>query len=248
VGEGTLTGLLSQLARQLEPAFATEVDVDQRDVWPELGDLPTRLGRGPGSPDDIETLFGEQTVQFLSEARVVINDQATQTHKASRSQERPHSTIGASPQNELEGSLPPASVKTKVGGWPQAQLGAGRADTESVLGDAAPALNAGPQIMELRHFRHFAAGAEKRHSAGPQSDRTSPSPESQSGSASSGRSMFVELDTRRGDGLNVTLEWDRDSGQTQIVLHDVRADTMIVFGVPPANAADAFRHPFRYVP
>ena len=60
--------------------------------------------------------------------------------------------------------------------------------------------------------------------------------------------MFVELDTRRGDGLTVTLEWDRDSGQTQIVLHDRRADGLIAFGVPPANAADAFRHPFRYAP
>ena len=60
--------------------------------------------------------------------------------------------------------------------------------------------------------------------------------------------MFVELDTRRGDGLTVTLEWDRDTGQTQIVLHDIRADGLTAFRVPPASAADAFRHPFRYAP
>ena len=60
--------------------------------------------------------------------------------------------------------------------------------------------------------------------------------------------MFVELDTRRGDGLTVTLEWNRDTGQTQIVVHDTRADGQIAFGVAPANAADAFRHPFRYAP
>jgi hypothetical protein len=60
--------------------------------------------------------------------------------------------------------------------------------------------------------------------------------------------MFVELDTRRGDGLTVTLEWNRDTGQTQIVLHDIRADRLIAFGVPPANAAHAFRHPFSYAP
>ena len=60
--------------------------------------------------------------------------------------------------------------------------------------------------------------------------------------------MFVELDTRRGDGLTVTLEWDRDTGQTQIVVHDIRADGLIAFGVAPAKAADAFRHPFRYAP
>jgi hypothetical protein len=60
--------------------------------------------------------------------------------------------------------------------------------------------------------------------------------------------MFVELDTRHGDGLTVTLEWDRDSGQTQIVVLDSRSDGLLAFGVPGANAADAFRHPFRYAP
>ena len=64
----------------------------------------------------------------------------------------------------------------------------------------------------------------------------------------SGSAMFVELDNRGGDGLTVTLEWDRHTGQTQIVVHDARADGLITFGVPPANAADAFRHPFRYAP
>jgi hypothetical protein len=46
----------------------------------------------------------------------------------------------------------------------------------------------------------------------------------------------------------VTLEWDRDSGQTQIVVLDARCDGLLAFGVPGANAADAFRHPFRYAP
>src|SRR3954466_5409528 len=63
-----------------------------------------------------------------------------------------------------------------------------------------------------------------------------------------GRSMFVELDTRRGDGLTVRLEWDRDTGHTQVVLHDMRSDGLIAFVVPPVSAADAFRHPFRYAP
>jgi hypothetical protein len=73
---------LAQPAGQLEPAFVTEVDVDQRDVWPQLGDLPKGLGPGPGFRDDIETLFDEQTAHFLSEARVVIDDQATPRHQA----------------------------------------------------------------------------------------------------------------------------------------------------------------------
>ena len=60
--------------------------------------------------------------------------------------------------------------------------------------------------------------------------------------------MFVELDTRQSDGLTVSLEWDRKTGMTQVVVHDARAASEIAFSVPHAHAADAFRHPFRYVP
>jgi hypothetical protein len=60
--------------------------------------------------------------------------------------------------------------------------------------------------------------------------------------------MFIEVDTRQGDGLTVGLEWDRDTGQTKIVVRDSRSDGLIAFGVAPADAADAFRHPFRYAP
>ena len=60
--------------------------------------------------------------------------------------------------------------------------------------------------------------------------------------------MFVELDTRQSDGFTVSLEWNRDTGQTQIVVHDARAAGRTVFGVPGVYAADAFRHPFRYAP
>jgi hypothetical protein len=60
--------------------------------------------------------------------------------------------------------------------------------------------------------------------------------------------MFIELDTRRHDGFTVSLEWDRDTGQTQIVINDARAARESVFEVANANAADAFRHPFRYAP
>ena len=63
-----------------------------------------------------------------------------------------------------------------------------------------------------------------------------------------GPTMFVELDTRNDHCFTVSLEWDRDTGRTQIVVHDARAATDTVFGVPALNAADAFRHPFRYAP
>jgi hypothetical protein len=60
--------------------------------------------------------------------------------------------------------------------------------------------------------------------------------------------VFVELNTRTNDGFTVSLEWDRHSGHTQIVIDDARTRDQIVFAVPGAKAADAFRHPFRYVP
>jgi hypothetical protein len=60
--------------------------------------------------------------------------------------------------------------------------------------------------------------------------------------------VFVELDTRQADGLTVSLEWDGDTGLTQVVVEDLRAGSQIVFAVPRARAGDAFRHPFSYAP
>jgi hypothetical protein len=60
--------------------------------------------------------------------------------------------------------------------------------------------------------------------------------------------MFVELDARRNDGYTISLEWDRDTGETQIVVDDVRTAGQLVFPVAAANAGDAFRHPFSYAP
>jgi hypothetical protein len=60
--------------------------------------------------------------------------------------------------------------------------------------------------------------------------------------------VFVELDTRQDAGYTVSLEWERDTGETQILVADSRAARLLVFLVPGANAGDAFRHPFRYAP
>ena len=79
---GTIPRLLTQLAGELEPAFAAQVDVDERDVWPQFGDLPMRIGRGPSGPDNVETLLREQSARFLSEARVVVDDQEARTDNA----------------------------------------------------------------------------------------------------------------------------------------------------------------------
>jgi hypothetical protein len=60
--------------------------------------------------------------------------------------------------------------------------------------------------------------------------------------------VFVELDIRHSDGYTVSLEWNRDTGNTRIVVVDSRDESLLVFCVPRANASDAFRHPFRYAP
>jgi hypothetical protein len=60
--------------------------------------------------------------------------------------------------------------------------------------------------------------------------------------------VFVELDTRQDAGFTVSLEWNRDAGNTRIVVADSRDERLLVFCVPGANAGDAFRHPFRYAP
>lgn len=62
------------------------------------------------------------------------------------------------------------------------------------------------------------------------------------------RNMFVELNTRQNECLTVSLEWDRDTGATQIVIEDARDASVVVFGIPSADAADAFRHPYVFIP
>ena len=61
-------------------------------------------------------------------------------------------------------------------------------------------------------------------------------------------SMFVELDTRRDARYTVSLEWDRNTGETQIVVGDSGTSSLLVFPVVGEKAGDAFRHPFRYAP
>jgi hypothetical protein len=60
--------------------------------------------------------------------------------------------------------------------------------------------------------------------------------------------VFVELDIRHNDGYTVSLEWNRDTGNTRIVVADTRDASLLVVCVPGADAGDAFRHPFRYAP
>src|SRR3954453_6571013 len=52
VWQRSLTWLVTQPACQVESALPGQVYVDQRDVWPQFGDLPDCLGSGPSAPDD----------------------------------------------------------------------------------------------------------------------------------------------------------------------------------------------------
>jgi hypothetical protein len=58
----------------------------------------------------------------------------------------------------------------------------------------------------------------------------------------------VELDRRQNADYTVSLEWNRDTGETQIVDSDSADASVLMLAVPGASAADAFRHPFRYLP
>jgi hypothetical protein len=58
--------------------------------------------------------------------------------------------------------------------------------------------------------------------------------------------VFVEPDARQDADDTVSLERDRDTGETQIVVADIRDESLLVLPVPGANAIEAFRHPLRY--
>src|SRR3954451_764446 len=44
----------------------------------------------------------------------------------------------------------------------------------------------------------------------------------------------------------VSLEWDRATGETEIVEADIGDESVLAFPVASANAGEAFRHPFRF--
>jgi len=60
--------------------------------------------------------------------------------------------------------------------------------------------------------------------------------------------VFVELDRRQNADYTVSLEWNRDTGETQIVVVDSADASVLMLAVPGGSAANAFRHPFRYLP
>jgi hypothetical protein len=55
-----------------------------------------------------------------------------------------------------------------------------------------------------------------------------------------------ELDQRSGNGLEVTLLWSQRTGSVFVCVEDERTETGFQFAVDPADALEAFRHPYGY--
>jgi hypothetical protein len=55
-----------------------------------------------------------------------------------------------------------------------------------------------------------------------------------------------ELDHRSGGGLEVSLLWSERTGAVFVCVEDEQANTGFHFMVDPADALQAFRHPYAY--
>lgn len=55
-----------------------------------------------------------------------------------------------------------------------------------------------------------------------------------------------ELDRRSNDGIDVTLLWNPRTNQIFVAVADERDGESFELEVDPANALDAFRHPYAY--
>jgi len=60
-------------------------------------------------------------------------------------------------------------------------------------------------------------------------------------------SELTELDYRSIDGLEISLLWNRYSGETFVSVCDVRNDSEHVFPIAAEKARDAFMHPYAYL-
>jgi hypothetical protein len=59
--------------------------------------------------------------------------------------------------------------------------------------------------------------------------------------------QLCELDRRSGNGVDVVLVWEPATNRVFVGLLDQRTGSEFAIEVDPANALDAFYHPFAYV-
>lgn len=64
---------------------------------------------------------------------------------------------------------------------------------------------------------------------------------------SSSADHIRELDQRNNDGIEVTLLWDSVADRVFISVVDGRRGTSLRVDVDPADALDAFHHPYAYI-
>jgi hypothetical protein len=55
-----------------------------------------------------------------------------------------------------------------------------------------------------------------------------------------------ELDRRSGDGIDVTLWWDRRTNRLHVAVEDERLGESFEVEIDGASALDAFHHPYAY--
>jgi hypothetical protein len=56
-----------------------------------------------------------------------------------------------------------------------------------------------------------------------------------------------ELDHRSNDGIDVTLLWSPHTNRVWVAIADARADEAFELDIEPADALDAFQHPYAYL-
>jgi hypothetical protein len=59
--------------------------------------------------------------------------------------------------------------------------------------------------------------------------------------------LFAELDYREGDGIEVSLLWNRRDNSLSVYVFDGREDMSFELAVTPIEARDAFLHPFAFL-
>jgi hypothetical protein len=58
--------------------------------------------------------------------------------------------------------------------------------------------------------------------------------------------LIRELDHRKSDGIEVTLLWNARTKAVSVSVVEERGAASFQFEVPPADALDAFHHPYAY--
>jgi hypothetical protein len=60
--------------------------------------------------------------------------------------------------------------------------------------------------------------------------------------------MIRELDHRSSDGIEITLLWNARTEAVFVSVVDEQQDAVFQFRVAPADALDAFHHPYAFAP